>query len=268
MKPYYADDTTRLFCGDCREVLPALGERFDAAIADPPYKATPLAWDQWPTGWLAAVAEVTNSLWCFGNLRMFGTRWPEFAVPGWKLSHDAVGEFEIDTTVWEKHAGSRPIVDRLAGVHELVAFWYRGRWAGGYHQVPRVPAPPGVNNGRRTKRKGGVGPHLGTYGPSGYVDDGTRFMRSVIYCRSTNHRAIHPTQKPTDLLIPLIEYAVPSGGVILDPMAGSCSTGIAAKQRGIPSVLIEGDEAMCEKAAIRLATYQPDLLDELNGEAS
>lgn len=268
IQPYYSDESVSLYLGDCREVLPALGQRFSAAIADPPYKATPLSWDHWPDGWLASVAAVTNSMWCFGNLRMFGTRWPEYVAAGWKLSHDAVGEFEVDTTVWEKHNGSGFTTDRLRGVHELVAHWYRGHWADVYHTVPRLPAEFDAKGSTLIRRPEAHGRHLGRLNAGVYVNDGLRLLRSVIRCKSTQRRAIHPTQKPVDLLLPLIEYAVPPGGTMVDPMAGSCSTGISARRLGIRSVLIEGDEAMCEKAATRLANDQDALPGLLDGEAS
>lgn len=247
--PFYADDSVALFHGDCRDVLPALGQRFAAAVADPPYKATPLQWDRWPTGWLAAVAEVTDSLWCFGTLRMFGTHWAEFAASGWKLSHDTVGEFEIDTTVWEKHNGSGFTTDRLRNVHELVAHWYRGRWVDVHHEVPRVPAEFDAKGSTVVRSREARGRHFGRLGAGTYVNDGLRILRSVIRCKSTQRHSIHPTQKPTELLVPLLEYAVPPSGVVLDPVSGSGSTGVAAKLTGRRAVLIEADEAMCEKSA-------------------
>src|SRR3546814_7972972 len=54
-----------------------------------------LAWDRWPDGWPALAAKVASSMWCFGSMRMFLDRAPEFA--DWKLSQDYV---------WEKHNGS------------------------------------------------------------------------------------------------------------------------------------------------------------------
>jgi site-specific DNA-methyltransferase (adenine-specific) len=94
MTPYYEDGTVSLYLGDCREVLPALGLTADLVLADPPYAETSLAWDRWPDGWPAVVAEFASSLWCFGSMRMFLDRRDEFA--DWRLSQDIV---------WEKHNG-------------------------------------------------------------------------------------------------------------------------------------------------------------------
>jgi len=35
-KPYYQDDAVKIYCGDCREIVPELG-RFDLLLTDPPY---------------------------------------------------------------------------------------------------------------------------------------------------------------------------------------------------------------------------------------
>jgi site-specific DNA-methyltransferase (adenine-specific) len=70
-------------------------------------------------------------------------------------------------------------------------------------------------------------------------------------------RAIHPMEKPGRLLQFLLEYACPSGGLILDPMAGSASTLLTARLLGRRAIGIEAREKYCERAATRLA--EPDL---------
>ncbi|HMG44586.1 MAG TPA: DNA methyltransferase [Acidimicrobiales bacterium] len=48
-------------------------------------------------------------------------------------------------------------------------------------------------------------------------------------------------------------------GLVLDPFAGSCSTLVAAREAGYKAIGIEADEAMAEKAALRLAAAPLDL---------
>lgn len=62
----------------------------------------------------------------------------------------------------------------------------------------------------------------------------------------------HPTQKPVEVIQWCIQLA---GDVetILDPFAGSGTTGVAAKNLGKKAVLIEREEAYCEIAARRLS---------------
>jgi len=67
-----------------------------------------------------------------------------------------------------------------------------------------------------------------------------------------NQRAQHPTQKPLALMCWCIGLA---GDLqtILDPFAGSGTTGRAAKDLGRKCVLIEREERYCEIAAKRMA---------------
>lgn len=52
-------------------------------------------------------------------------------------------------------------------------------------------------------------------------------------------RNIHPTVKPTDLMAYLCRLVTPPGGIVLDPFAGSGSTGKAALREGFRFVGFE-----------------------------
>lgn len=247
--PYWSDDRCQLYLGDCREVLPVLGITADLILADPPYEATSLAWDRWPHGWLEVAATVSRSMWCFLPLRQFACppfRGTQFAAAGWKLSQD----IEAEHLVWEKHNGSGFHADRFKRVHEIACHWYRGDWASLYHEVP-VTADATARAVRRKQRP----PHMGHIEAGSYIseDGGPRLMRSVLRVRSMHGRAIHRTQKPCGLLAPMVEYACPPGGLVVDPFAGSCSTLMTARMFGRRSVGIEADEANCERGAEWLA---------------
>lgn len=245
MKPYWSDDTVTLYVGDCREILPALDVTADLVLADPPYEETSHAWDRWPDGWLDAIASVASSVWCFGSMRLFGERWQEFVRSGWKYSHDMV---------WEKQNGAGFTTDRFRRVHEYATHWYQGRWSDIHHQVPRVPTRFRDRGNKRPEvRKAIAAGNTGAIGEATYVDDRTRLTRSVIYAKSLQRVAIHPKEKPLELLTPLISYGCPPGGLTVDPFAGSGSTLDAARQSGRRAVGIEANEEYAEKAARRLS---------------
>jgi site-specific DNA-methyltransferase (adenine-specific) len=237
--PYYQDDLVTLYHGDCRDVLPVLDAAATVVVTDPPYGETNHSWDVWPKGWVATVP--SSSMWCFGSTRLFLERAEEFTTAGWRMSQDVV---------WEKDESSGFETDRFRRVHEMALHWYRGQWSAVYHATPREPTygpRKGVirRNPTPSKTKGARGPAI-------YIDDGYRIRRSVLYATRIRYvEGQHPTEKPLSILAPLIEYAVPVDGVLLDPFAGSGSTLVAAKHSGRRSVGIEADERWAELAAQR-----------------
>jgi len=65
----------------------------------------------------------------------------------------------------------------------------------------------------------------------------------------------HPTVKPIDLMRWIVRLVVPPGGVVLDPFAGSGSTGIAAVLEGRQFVGIEREAEYVQIARARLGHW-------------
>jgi len=63
----------------------------------------------------------------------------------------------------------------------------------------------------------------------------------------------HPTVKPIALMRYLVRLVTPPGGLVLDPFAGSGSTGVAAKLEGVRFIGIEQHEPFAEIAKKRYA---------------
>jgi hypothetical protein len=77
---------------------------------------------------------------------------------------------------------------------------------------------------------------------------------------------LDPTQKPVEVLKPLIASFCPADGLVLDPFCGSGLTLVAAKELGRRYVGIEIEGAHCHTAArrleiARLTTCRPYHLD-------
>ena len=69
----------------------------------------------------------------------------------------------------------------------------------------------------------------------------------------------HPTVKPLALMRYLCRLTrTPTGGTVLDPFAGSGTTGLAALHEGRDYVLIEQDADYAEIARRRCDNYEPD----------
>ena len=239
MKPYYDAGGITIYLGDCREVLRNLeGRGIAAIVTDPPYGDTSLDWDEPVRGWTDLVDAA--QLWCFGSMRFWLEHGAELAAGGWRYGQEVV---------WEKHNGSGFLADRFRRVHELALHWYRGRW----DELTRNTQTTNDAT-KRTTRRTTRPAHTGHIGQSPYTseDGGPRLMRSVLQVRSEHGRALHPTQKPTGILAPLIAYSTNPGDVVLDPFAGAGSTLRAAKDLGRRAIGIELEERYAEAAALRL----------------
>ena len=91
--------------------------------------------------------------------------------------------------------------------------------------------------------------------PPGERDMGTGSAARFFYCAKAarsdrneglGERNTHPTVKPVSLMQWLVRLVCPPGGTVLDPFAGSGSTGKAAEVEGFNSILIEQDAAHVE----------------------
>lgn len=222
----------------------------DAVITDVPYGETSLKWDRWPKGWLGLVAPLlkpSGSLWCFGSMRMFLEHATEFA------EHFRF----VQDLVWEKQNGSGLHDDRFRRVHECVTHWVPkgSSWSKTYK------LPITTNDARaRTVRRKQRPSHWGAIGNEHTFtseDGGPRLMRSVIAVKNCHGRAIHPTQKPEDIVEPLLRYSVPPGGLVLDPFMGSGTTLLVARSLGMSAIGIEADLGHHERACERLASTLP-----------
>jgi hypothetical protein len=109
--------------------------------------------------------------------------------------------------------------------------------AGGYDK--RLNLEPG----RRLGGFANVGHDSGSDKPNGrlYGDTGgaARFFYSAKADKDERLSSKHPTVKPVDLMAYLCRLVCPPGGVVLDPFAGSGSTGMACMREGFDAILIE-----------------------------
>ena len=71
--------------------------------------------------------------------------------------------------------------------------------------------------------------------------------------RGDDGRALHPTQKPLELVKRTIVASSNAGQVILDPFMGSGTTAVAAKSLGRSWLGIERDDVYIEAARKRIS---------------
>lgn len=99
--------------------------------------------------------------------------------------------------------------------------------------------------------------------PNNYHSDSTR-RRVEQGLPATEARANHhPTVKPVALMRWLVRLVTPPGGLVLDPFAGSGSTGVACVLEGLRFAGIEQDAEYAEIARRRVAHAAGPLLAEV-----
>jgi site-specific DNA-methyltransferase (adenine-specific) len=128
----------------------------------------------------------------------------------------------------------------------------------------------------RYGRSGGIMGEVGAVRdgrPEGHDDSGgaSRFFPTFRYEpkaptieRPRDGDAAHPTVKPLDLMRWLVRLVTPPGGTVLDPFAGSGTTGEACVIEGARAILIEREAAYLPLIRARLGKpIQPDLFGGL-----
>lgn len=233
MKPYYTDDWTTIYHGDSLEILDQLPRRSAAhVVTDPPYilqAGSSIQRGSKTGGW----ADMMNaSHWYASWYRLASSILPR---------HGSIWTFGN----WR----SIPVMMRAAIDADLTAasclVWDK-QWIGpagpqqlrSQHEICLVMAHPDFKQPDRSQ--GDVLPiKASSSKPTG-----------------------HPAEKPVPLLRRIVELsAVKPGEAILDPFAGSGTTGVAAKALGVRSILVEAEERWCEVAARRLSQDALDFAD-------
>lgn len=137
---------------------------------------------------------------------------------------------------------------------------------------------PGVR--RKVATSNSMSGPLGMTGETevGYADSGSaaRFFNSfgpdsppIFYQAKAGKEdragSKHPTVKPIALMQHLIRHITPPGGVVLDPFAGSGTTGEAARREGFHCILMEAEPEYVEFLRDRFNLSPGNELDDLLG---
>lgn len=245
----------RLVCGDALEAASydALmgGELADACFTDPPYNV-PIA------GHVSGLGKKTHDEFVMASGEMSDAEFGDFlsamsarisasVKPGaivfacmdWRHICDLVkaGESEIgalkNICVWNKNVGGMGSLYRSK--HEMVAVFAR----------------------RGAKHTNNI--QLGRFGRNR-----TNVWDYPGMARQREELAMHPTVKPTAMVMDAIKDVTARDGVVLDPFGGSGSTLLAAEGCGRSARLIELDRRYCDLIIRRfeVATGKSAILEE------
>lgn len=239
-----ADDSIRLYLGDCLDVLPQLeAGSVDAVVTDLPYGTTANAWD-----------EVIDSarLWdrieaCMKATGVFATTSSQpFAS---MLVASNPDDFRHEW-IWIKNRGSNfaNTVREPFKEHEHVLVFSRGGWT--YNPQSQRRAESGLSR---------VQHPINSYTDS----DNYRKMRSEVVMRPdervpsswqkfNTEVGLHPTQKPLPLFDYLVRTYTNEGDAVADVAMGSGTTGVACIRTGRRFIGIEKEPRYFDIACRRI----------------
>lgn len=235
-RPYYQDESVRLYHGDARELLPqVLPDAPQVWLTDPPYSSGGFQEAGRASGSIGKMGALTSgdriaadtlSTRGYMNLLRDVLRHSHNAVEiamftDWRMWVNTTDALEYAgftlraMVVWAK--GNNGIGRPWRNQHELIAFGMR-----------------------QAASKDRIAKH-----------------GNVIDCARSGN-ANHPTEKPIELVSKVLDNMLP-GCVVVDPFAGSGTTLRAAKNLGIPAIGIERERAYCDVAVDRLGQAVLDL---------
>ena len=235
-----------LMLGDCLERMKEIPDgSVDLILADPPYGTTACKWDSvidLPLMWeqLKRVIKPNGAIVLFGS-----EPFSSF------LRCSNIKDYKYDW-YWQKERPTNVMqVKRRAGkVVETISVFYSSQCL----YIPQKTAHTGEL--RTNKIKNGtlgvlIDSKNGT--PTSYRDDRTRYPIQVLkFNRDCLKLNLHPTQKPVALMEYLIKTYTNEGETVLDFVAGSFTTGVAAKNLNRKFIGIEKDAGYFEIAKQRL----------------
>lgn len=239
----HATDRATIIWGDCRDptVIAQVPAGYGLLCTDPPYGVgwrsnhgqnfDHLAGDDGTVDWPSVLAEwagpegtTTRGLGTSRHVYVFGYRPADLAVP-LRLGNTAT------ELIWDKaKTGLGDLSKPWGPGHEVITF--------GVHIKFKSGRDRGEGNLSARLRQGSV-------------------LRVLRPNSSSVNR--HPTEKPVELMARLVESSTVRGELVVDPCAGSGSTGVAAILEGRRCFLVEYDRGYAElcvqrvKAAERIA---------------
>lgn len=240
-----------LYLGDCLEILPTLG-KVDAVVTSPPYNTLPSSAH---ASGLHAERKSGRNLWMENAAKGYADQRPEEEYQKWLVEVIAACVERTDGLVWVNHK-------------------VRYRDGVAIHPARMFPFPiyaeviwnRGGSMALNCKRFAPSHEGIWGFGSPHYWNDKNNMLMSVwnIPQAQRDRGNDHPCPYPESIIVPLIESSSPEGGTILDPFAGSGTTGVACAKLGRRFIGIEIEPRYFDIACRRIAEAyrQPRLFAE------
>lgn len=235
MEQYYNDNGFLLYHGDTVEILESLNRKVDMIFADPPYflskgftmraKGRVKCFDKGNWDKVRPLEEINqfNMSWlskCRNILKDNGTIWVSGTYHNISSVSNCLMELGykiLNIIVWNKPDAPLTLSDSHFNFSAEYIIWAR-KYKDKRHFY-NIELMKYINGGKR-------------------MSDVWNLPTTGLWEKTCGK---HPTQKPLRLMYRIIMSSTQSGETILDPFAGSCTTGIAANLLGRTFIGIDQD---------------------------
>jgi len=247
----------KIICSNFFDVLPLIADSSVAFIfADLPYGTSAARWDtrvDLEKMWIEFNRIIDHS-----GVMAFTATYPF----GSTLIQSNMDQF-LYRWVWDKCAAGN---FQLANVQPMrntedILIFSKGRAANGAKNVAKYNP---IKIDGTAVSSGGSPAHTSLLNSNNMValrkTYTSRFPTDIIRIKKDTKR-IQPTQKPVALLEYLILTYTNEGDIVLDPVAGSCTTAVAAIKTGRNFIAIDSDSAIVDAALNRVAAWDYSTID-------
>lgn len=248
-----------LYKGDSLEIMAAMpAESVDCLWTDPPYnlsndgitcvagrmvKVNKGEWDrsrgveldhEFNKSWLAAchrLLKPNGTIWVSGTLHVY---------PSVGFAMQQLGFRILNDIIWEKPAPPPNLGCRCFTHSTEIILWATKAKKGRDKYTFNYEAMKSENGGKQMKN----------------------VWRMSAPSQQEKRHGKHPTQKPIELIARCLRASTNVGDLVLDPFAGSATTGVAALAMGRHFIGIEMDEQHAALASRRLASAVGDYIPQ------
>lgn len=232
----------QLFQGDCLELMSDIPDgSVDCIITDPPYGVTRCEWDK-----RVNLSELFR--FCWKILKPSG---PIVVFSQMSFTVDVINAcrkyFRYELIYHKsRKVGFLAAKKMPLKAHENILVFYKKLPTYNPQKTPgktyiSKPHQPGGAYGRIKVRK---------YTEKSVSD---RYPSDVLFFKNSNHKSLHPTQKPVELIEWLVKTYTNPGDTVLDCFMGSGTTGVACVRNGRKFIGMELQDRYFEVANKRIA---------------
>lgn len=237
----------QLYQGDCLEVMKQIPDKsVDMILCDLPYGTTQCKWDNvipFDELWTNYNRVIKEN----GAIVLFGSE-PFSSY----LRISNVKAYKYDW-VWRKPRGTGHLNAKKQPLRDVenISVFYNKQCLYNPQYAKGTPYAPKCGKTAKPNKAGVYGKFMNGIEYGNY-NDGIRYPKQILEYGTVERGALHPTQKPVELLEYLIKTYTNEGDLVLDNCMGSGSTGVAAKNLNRDFIGIELDKNYFEIAKSRI----------------